>query len=148
MPVECVCDWVPGLGTVVQKSHESKRKYRPTRSSVCSFPRTAHSFAGSALLASQARACSPALIHSLAHSVARFRACRSVNHSMSHDAWVLSHRALAGFCSASPTSPASPAFFDFFPSLEKERDRERDKKKETRKKERQKANDIEIRKKQ
>ena len=50
--------------TVGQNSHELRRKYWATRSSVCSFAQTAHSFACPTLLASLER--SAALIRSLA----------------------------------------------------------------------------------
>ena len=52
---------------VGQNSHESGRAYWATRSSVRSFARTVHSFAGSALLASLAR--STALMSFLARSL-------------------------------------------------------------------------------
>ena len=75
-----------GGAVVVQNSHESRRKYWATRSSVRSFARTAHSFACFALLASLAR--SAVLIISLIHSRARGK----VYDSMSQIALVLSHR--------------------------------------------------------
>ena len=53
--------------TTVQTNQESRLKYWATRSSVCSFARTAHSFACSGLLASLAP--SAALTRSLARSL-------------------------------------------------------------------------------
>ena len=62
--------------TMVDNSQEYRLGYWATHLSVCSFARTAHSFASSALLASLA--CSAALIHSLAHSLIRFQAFQIV----------------------------------------------------------------------
>ena len=55
------------VGTVVQNSHESRRKYWATRSSVHSFARTAHSSACSTLLAPL---CLPAPLRSFVCSLA------------------------------------------------------------------------------
>ena len=54
---------------MVWNKQELRCKYWATRSSVCSFARTVHSFACSRLLASLAP--SAALTRSLAHSLAR-----------------------------------------------------------------------------
>ena len=55
-----------GKCTMVENSQEYRLKYWATRSSICSFARTAHLFARSRLLALLAP--SAALTHSLAHS--------------------------------------------------------------------------------
>ena len=69
--------------TMVQNNQESRCKYWDTRLSVCSFARTAHSFAWSALLSS------------LTHSVALIRLlARSLTSSWESDWIMLGHQAI------------------------------------------------------
>ena len=93
--------------TVVQNSHESRRKCWPTRSFIGSFARTAHSIACSALFAS--RTGSAALICSLARSLTQSRACGNVNDSMSQNLAVLNRSAPSA--SSSPLSIFSSSSF-------------------------------------
>ena len=81
--------------TVVQNTQELKRKYWATRSSVCSFACTIHSFTCSALLDSLAL--SAALIRSLARSLTHSRAHGKVYDSLSNNDLVLYHSGLVRF---------------------------------------------------
>ena len=77
-----------------QNNQELGRKYCATRSSICSFACTAHSFiysAESALLTLLMRCA--AIISTLARSLTNSRACGKVDDQMSQKDLVLSHRA-------------------------------------------------------
>ena len=76
---------------MVQNSHEYRREYWATRLPVHSFPRTAHSFTCSILLALFAH--SAALIHLLTRLLTHSRAHGEVNQKMFHHKAVLNHSA-------------------------------------------------------